>query len=309
MIVASDITESFNSIFEKLCMAIPVKKITDNPAQLAESPVWDPIRQVLYWTDIPAGQVWKYDPDCGRSEMVWQGTMMIGGLTLAEAGLILYGNQGIWRGYWQADGTLGGLISIFDIKLAGDERFNDVIADPRGRVFAGTLTERRADCSLFLLKKGCPEMRVLSDIGNSNGLGFSPDLKWLYHTDTQIRTIKRYEYDIESGRIEHPKLVFEGKEENGKPDGMTVDCEGCLWVACYYAGKVLRLDSDGNLLKEIEIPAKNVTSVAFGGSDFQDLYITTARNKSTSHASDGGGNLYCCTPGVKGRAEWIAQIG
>jgi sugar lactone lactonase YvrE len=159
-------------------------------------------------------------------------------------------------------------------------RFNDGKCDPAGRFLAGTMdnAELLATGSLYSLSSGGLLKTLLTGTRISNGLAWSPDYKILYFIDTPTRQVMAYDYDLYSGDIANPRIALSIPEEMGWPDGMTSDTNGRLWVAMWAGAALTVWDPDsGRLLEKIPIPAKNVTSCAFGGSDQNELYITTAR--------------------------------
>ena len=109
-----------------------------------------------------------------------------------------------------------------------------------------------------------------------NGLGFSPDYRLLYFTDSVARTIYAYDYNVADGELRNRRTLIKVPDDEGLPDGMTVDSEGFIWSAQWYGGCVVRYDPAGVVERKILVPAKQVTSVAFGGKDLTDLFITTA---------------------------------
>jgi len=280
---------------------------------LGECPIWNDEEQALYWTDIPGQRLWRYDRGRDTTEAVWQGDMMVGGFAFTrDNDIILCTDRGVFKLHRPGEGDLELLL---EIPLAADERFNDITTDPRGRIFAGTLTERRVEGVLYRLERGKAPVAVLGDLRTSNGMTFSLDLRYFYHTDSRVRTIRRYDYDMESGAIEHPQVFYEGREADGVPDGITMDVEGCLWVACFRGGKVLRLDGQGRVIDEIAVPAAHVSSVAFGGAGMKELYITTG-SQGTADLSRGGdregrdlgGAVFRAVLDVAGRKEWRADL-
>ena len=298
-------------------MTVAVDSIGNPICLLGECPIWNDDEQALYWTDIPGQRLWRYDRGRGTMGVAWQGDMMVGGFAFTKANdIVMCTDKGVWKLHRGKDREAhGDLELLFEIPMAADERFNDITTDPRGRIFAGTLTERRVEGVLYRLERGKAPVAVLGDLRTSNGMTFSLDLRHFYHTDSRVRTIRRYDYDIESGAIEHPQVFYEGRETDGVPDGITMDAEGCLWVACYRGGKVLRLDSAGQVIDEIAVPAAQVSSVAFGGAALNELYITTgsqgAADLSSGRDSEGrylGGAVFRATPGAAGRTEWRADL-
>jgi D-xylonolactonase len=290
-----------------------VRSIGNRICQLAECPIWNCAEQALYWTDIPQKRIWRYDPAGESFEIAWEGERIVGGYAFTARGdIVLCTDKGVY--YLSRGGEVPELKLLFDIPMVEDERFNDITTDPAGRIFAGTLTERREEGKLYRLEKGRDPVVVLEDIGTSNGMTFSLDEKYFYHTDSHVRTIRRYDYDAGTGEIGNPVVIFKGDEE-WKPDGITMDSEGYIWAACWRGGKVIRIDGDGKIVKELNVPAKLISSVMFGGNKLDELYITTASEGAadTIRGLDAEGNLlggyvYRAKMDVRGRAEWLADF-
>jgi len=282
-----------------------VEPISDVVCELAEGPLWNPRQQCLHWTDIPAGRVWRYDRRTQQTYLFRQVDAFVGGLAFTQAdGLLMFTNKGVLLA--AADGRLS---RVLDVPMAADERFNDVTTDPKGRVFAGTLTERRRDGVLYRLEPGRPPVPVLKGLQTSNGMTFSLDLRHFFHTDSRPRTITRYEYDAATGEISNASVFYHGDARDGSPDGITLDAEGFMWVACYRGGKVVRLDPQGRIEREVALPTKNVSSVMFGGGQLDELYATTARADNGGTAEGIAGRVFRVKPGVRGRPEWPADAG
>ena len=154
---------------------------------------------------------------------------------------------------------------------------------------------KRQDYNLKTEKK-------ISEVTNSNGLAWSPDESIFYYIDTPTLKVRAYDYDAETGIITNPRDVIHFPEEEGFPDGMTIDEEGMLWIAHFSGAKVSRWDpNSGRKLSSISVPAKHVTSCTFGGPDLDELYITTAKLDDTDmdefpHA----GGLFRIKTGIKG---------
>jgi len=276
------------------------------PCELAECPMWNVGEQALYWTDIPNGTIWKYDPTHDTTHKVWQGDRQVGGLAFATDGrLVLCTDQGVAL----LDPTAGRVepVEMWWVPLAADERFNDVTTDSVGRLLAGTLTERRTEGVLYRMEAGRRPVAMLRDLHTSNGMAFRPEERLFYHTDSRPGIITRYLYDPATGDISDPVLIYQGGDEAGSPDGLTIDREGCLWTACYRGGRVQRLSPEGRALAEIRLPTANVTSVTFGGADLRDLYITTARRQGAG-PEDPGGQVFRVRVAVGGRPEWPVRL-
>jgi sugar lactone lactonase YvrE len=186
--------------------------------------------------------------------------------------------------------------------------FNDVIADPQGRVYCGTLPTKDRLGRLYRLDVDGTLTIMVEGIGCSNGMGFSLDHRAMYYTDSGVREIYRFDYDKATGALANQRLFARLREDQGLPDGMTVDAEGCLWSARWDGGCVARYAPDGTELSRIELPAKKVSCVTFGGDDYGDMYITTAGGADKATEGWGAGALFRVCPGVRGLPEFRSRI-
>lgn len=288
--------------------------IADYQCVVGEGPLWHEDEQRLYWTDIVTGRLFRYDPASGHHEQIYSGEQ-VGGFTLQSDGsLLLFMDRGkiaVWR-----DGTLTTLIE--DIPAERPTRFNDVRADPRGRVYCGTISPRFDEGEqdnprgrLYRLDTDLTLTVLLEGVGVSNGIGFTPDLKRLYYTDTPTRQITLFDYDAETGALSNrqPFITVPDEPSEGMPDGMTMDAEGCVWSARWGGGCLVRYAPDGTELQRIAFPARKVSSAIFGGPDLTDLYVTTAGGHQKDVDGAGAGALFRVRPGVKGPREFRSRIG
>jgi len=281
--------------------------IADYACVTGEGPLWHPEEQRLYWVDIPPGKIFRYDPATGQHEQFYQGSEAIGGFTFQEDGsLLLFGARGaigILR-----DGEVTAIIP--EIAEEADGRFNDVIAAPGGRVFCGTMPTDAHDGRLYRLDPDGTLTTLLEGVTVSNGLGFTPDRRGIYHTDTSKKTITLFDFDEATGAISNARsfLDLNGKGEIGMPDGMTVDVEGCVWSARWDGGVLVRYAPDGSELLRVAFPARKVSSAVFGGPDYADLYVTTAGGHDKASNGPGAGALFRLRPGVRGVPEFRSQI-
>jgi sugar lactone lactonase YvrE len=162
-------------------------------------------------------------------------------------------------------------------------RFNDGKPDAAGRFWVGTIYEPRDQpaAEMYVLEKGAVRLAWSGGMTNSNGLGFSPDNRTMYHADTTSHRITRYDFDLAQGTVSNGREVrqFSMDRENGyggRPDGAAVDSEGNYWVAMFEGGRIVKLSPSGDELDVIALPVRCPTMVAFGGDDLRTLYITTA---------------------------------
>lgn len=244
-------------------------------ARLGECPRWDEHEGLLYWVDIDAGQLHRFDPQSGDDEYM-QFDEEIGCFVLQKGGgFILAMRSGFHRlSAWQ-----GKLSAIVDPEAhLATNRFNDGRCDPAGRFLAGTIypPKDRGGANLYSLHTDFQLSHLESDILTSNGLAFSPDGKRMYFSDTPRHVIYRYDYDITTGAVSNRNIFHQFPPGKGRPDGAAVDSEGCYWTAMYEGARVLRLDSSGQIIQEIAVPAFCPTMVAFGDQNLKGLYITTA---------------------------------
>jgi len=279
--------------------------IADYRCVTGEGPMWHPMEQRLYWGDIPTGRMFRYEPATGRHEQFYQGDV-VGGFTVqADGALLLFMERGAVR-IWK-DGALTTI--IHEIPDERETRFNDVFTDTEGRVFCGTMSTRERLGRLYRLDTDGSIHLLLEGIGVSNGMGFTPDRKRLYYTDSSKREIYVFDYDAPTGVISNQRLFVRTPEGEGIPDGMTVDAEGYVWSARWDGGHVFRFSPEGQEVMRVAIPAKKVSCVTFGGPDYTDMYVTTAGGNAKDTDGEGAGALYRVNLGIRGVPEYLSRVG
>ncbi len=279
--------------------------VVDCKNVLGEGPVWCPREQVLWWIDISSPSLWRLEPRAGAVEH-WALPKPPGSFALRRGGgfLIAFRN-----GFATLDAP-GREVRWLDVPglNLGDERFNDGKADRTGRFWTGTL-DRRLGSAIGQLYRVEPGFRVAAvDRGFtiSNGIGWSPDDRMLYFTDTPSRRIYRYDFDPAAGRIANRRVFVEVAEGHGGPDGMTVDAEGYVWSAQFDRWCVNRYAPDGALERSVRLPVQRPTSCMFGGPDLATLYVTSARMDLEGEAladQPNAGGVFALEPGVRGLPE------
>jgi sugar lactone lactonase YvrE len=240
---------------------------------LGESPLWRPFEKRLYWVDILKGLLFTYDPLSGSYE-----TKVTGGILPS----IAFRQQGGFlfctgHGFCLADPS-GVVIQRLADPEAGkaDARFNDGAVDPAGRYWAGTMTEQGATSSLYCLDSRRSVTRMETGLTITNGMGWSPDRKIMYLTDTKRKLIYAYDYDLERGAIDHRRIFVDTSNYPGLPDGISVDTQGFVWSVQNMGGAINRYDPAGKLERTISTPTSAPTSCTFGGEQLTDLYITSS---------------------------------
>jgi len=258
----------------------------------------------LYWCDIPNGRIFRYDPATCTHETCYEGEVC-GGFTIQSNGdLLLFMARGAIRS-WR-DGKLKTVLE--EISDERESRFNDVIADPAGRVFCGTMPTAKRLGRLYRLDCDGELTILLEGVGCSNGMAFSPDHKKMYYTDSTARTIYLFDYDKRTGNLSHQRVFLSTREGDGVPDGATVDSEGCLWSARWDGGCVVRYDPDGKEERRVAFPVKKVSSLTFGGDDYADLYVTTAGGQNSPEEGQYAGALFRVRVGRTGIPECFSRI-
>jgi sugar lactone lactonase YvrE len=242
-------------------------------AELGEGPTWDAAAGRLLWLDILRSRVHTYDPLSGR-RTVRTTEQHVGAVKpRAGGGLVLNLRDGV--GLVDDD---GGFRWLRHEPVPG-RRGNDAAVAPDGSLWAGTMRYDEATGGGTLSRitgDGAAEV-VLDDVTVSNGTGWSPDGRLMYYIDTPTRRIDVFDYDVATGRASGRRPLATVEEGAGYPDGLTVDAEGCVWVALWDGAAVRRYTPSGALDRVVPLPVPRVTACAFGGAGLTDLYITTAR--------------------------------
>ena len=281
--------------------------IADYRCVVGEGPLWHPDEKRVYWLDIPQGRIYRYDPATGTHENCYVGEP-VGGMTLqADGSLLLFGDRGSVR-VWK-EGIVKTILA--DIPEEKGSRFNDVMADTRGRVYCGTMPVGDRLGRLYRLELDGSVTKLLEGITCSNGLGFAPDLEHLYYTDTMRREIYLFDYDEATGDISNRRVfvTVPEAEAEGLPDGMTVDAEGYVWSARWDGYSMVRYAPDGSEATRVRFPAKKVSCMVFGGDDYTDIYVTTAGGDDKAENGETAGALYRVNLGIRGVPEFRSRVG
>ena len=281
-----------------------VDRVGEQTDTLGESPVWCPIQQALYWVDIRAPAVRRFDYASGRI-VTWTMPDLVGSLAVADDGRLVVS---LTRMLALFDPATGALTEIARPSQIGqDQRFNDGKCDPQGRFWVGTMNNvtRAPEGTLYRLGPDATLTPTLSGIRIPNSLAWSPDGRTMYFSDSLLHTIYAFAFDPTTGAISD-RRVFAKTIAPAIPDGATVDRESCLWCAEYDGWRVTRYRPDGQVDRTIELPVQRPTSYAFGGPNLDILYVTTATQRLTAAELAGlplAGALLALRPGVCGIAE------
>jgi len=279
--------------------------VVDCGNMLGEGALWCPRDQVLWWIDIVSVQLWRFEPVSGRTDH-WPLPKRPGSFALRKDGGLLFAFQ---KGFATLDAP-GAEFNWRDVAGLdfGDERFNDGKVDRMGRFWAGTL-DRSVSNAIGRLFRLDPDFRVTTmDRGFtvSNGIGWSPDDRVMYFTDTPSRHIYCYDFDAVAGEISNRRVFAEVAPGHGGPDGMTVDAQGYVWSAQFDRWCIHRYAPDGSLDRSIRLPVQRPTTCMFGGPDLATLYVASARFDLPADAhltQPQAGGVFALDPGVRGLPE------
>ena len=281
----------------------PVQCVADVHAVLGEGPVWVAREGALYWVDINARKVFRLGDDGQVRE--WPTPFRVGSLAPRMSGGFIAGtDQGI--------AAIDFATSKFEILLKPEEnlrgnRFNDGKVDRRGRFWVGSMddSERQASGTLYVLEPGLNLSAIDSGYHVTNGPAFSPSGETMYENDSARQLT--YAFDIAlDGSASNRRIFLQHQAGDGFPDGMTVDSEGCLWIAFWDGWCVRRYSPAGEWLETVKLPVQRPTSCAFGGPDLDRLYITSASRDFDADAlamQPNAGGVFMLLPGVRGLSE------
>ncbi|MBE7556887.1 MAG: SMP-30/gluconolactonase/LRE family protein [Anaerolineales bacterium] len=293
--------------------------IAQDNNRCGEGPIWDAAQDRLIWNDLNSSLVFQYVPATSAKSVISRNLNAAGIALNYDGNLVFAGMTGLHL--WLAQDNYQTIAAEHDGETL---IFNDILADPQGRLYAGTyywnekemerpgkLYRIDSDGSIYVMDEG---------IELSNGLGLSPDNRTLYYADSTARRIYAYDVSPKTGDLSHRRVFIQVPLSEGLPDGLTVDAEGYVWSAQWYGSQVVRYDPEGRVERRIELPVAQVTSVAFGGPDLADLYITSAAESwpawPNPYAPSGyhpdkvelGGSLYRLSLDIQGKAEHYAKF-
>jgi L-arabinonolactonase len=286
---------------------IKAECVAREEAIVGESPVWSPGEQALYWVDITGRKIHQFHPSTGATE-TFQLSEPVTALALrAQGGLVL---------------SLRKDFALFDLESRQltylgnpeqdrpDNRFNDAKCDRQGRFWAGTMGDVHWDepsGALYRLDPDRTITRLQGDVICANGMGWSPDNRTMYFTESFRYSIFAYDFNAAEGTISNRRLFASvDKSSGGFPDGLTVDAAGHVWSVHNAIGRVVRYTPDGRIERMVELPVPRPCGCIFGGEQLDTLYITTARETLTPEQLSQyplSGSLFAATPGVRGLAE------
>jgi sugar lactone lactonase YvrE len=288
-----------------------VDLVQDARAMIGEGPVWDDRSGRLYWVDIPVGRLHRFSPS-DLSDLPIDFGQPVGSVGLGANGGVA---AALRDGFALVPSGEEAVTMRIDVEseITGN-RMNDGRCDQAGRFWAGTMAspwEGKPGCgSMYCLEETSGTLaarRLFGPVTVSNGIDWSGDGRRLYYIDSATQQVAVFDFDVDSGVPRNRRTFVDIPPGDGFPDGMMVDADDCVWVALFGAGRLRRYTPAGTIDREVVLPVTLVTSMAFGGSDLGDLYVTTAKHRLTAAQQDEqvhAGGLYCCRPGPVGRPPY-----
>lgn len=278
--------------------------MTDRIAYHAEGPVWWPRLNTLRFVDMLHGAVVTLSPT-GAPIRTSVGSPIAAVIRPRVDGGAIVATE---RHLAVADEEdLSDLAPVIELFLPAqpigrpstDLRCNEGGCDPQGRFYVGTMAynRQRGVASLYRWN-GTGKQTVLTGVTIANGIAWSPDGTRAYFNDTETGATSQFDYS--SGQLTNRRVFVRFTPMQGRPDGLTVDAEGGVWVALNQGGAIHRYDADGRLSAVVELPVRQVTSCAFGGAGLDRLFITTSRENLPEHAEPAAGSIFVADPGVRG---------
>lgn len=255
-----------------------VECVLDAKAALGESAIWDDGDGALYWCDIDGNTVFRFDPSSGTNVATDIGEKA-GCIARAERGGLIVGTD---TGIYRLDLETGTKALMATPEADRPEnRFNDSCTDRQGRWWLGSSgmmkPPRTGESAFYRMDLDGTVMRWKDGITTTNGLAFSPDGRTMYFSDSfgTVRTIWSAPYDPDTGTPGTPSVFFDTKDEPGRPDGGTVDADGCYYMAGVGGWQVLRLTPAGEVDMVIDMPVERPSKPAFGGPNHDTLFVTS----------------------------------
>nr|XP_040049170.1 regucalcin isoform X1 [Gasterosteus aculeatus aculeatus]XP_040049180.1 regucalcin isoform X1 [Gasterosteus aculeatus aculeatus] len=289
--------------------SVKVECVVKESASIGEGPVWEESEQTLMFVDITGQKIHRWSPSTNQIQSLETGGTVGFVVPRRSGGYVAGVGRSIVAVDWSTQ-VMTSLVVVDEDKT--NNRLNDGKVDPIGRLLAGTMgreeqpAEVRKQGSLFSVNFDLSVTKHLSQVDISNGMDWSLDQKTFFYIDSLSLTVDAFDYDTNSGEIGNRRVVYRMEKGEGLPDGMTVDSDGCLWVACYNGGRVINIDPvTGVRLQTVSLPVTKTTSCCFGGPDYSDLYVTSAclgLNESGRRQQPLAGSTFRVTGlGVKGQ--------
>ena len=288
-------------------MSLQFDLFSDYSCELGEGPFWDSKRSRLHWVDIIGKKIISQNLD-GSNIHALEVDGNPGCVVLSDDGTMV---AGVDNQISSLDGG-GNLLKVLaDTKEGSGLRFNDGKCDPSGRFWVGSMDRKEKNKLGSLYSWNSIEGLVNREQGVtvSNGMGWSPDNSLFYYIDSPTSEVSVYDFDLSTGRINNKRRFISFSEEDGFPDGMTIDNEGRLWIAFWGGSKIICVNPDSKAIEEVvSFPVSKITSCAFGGEKMDQLFITSAKVQVNEKDEPMAGKTFVVSLGVKGLPSFNLKL-
>lgn len=280
-------------------MSLQFDLFSDYSSELGEGPFWDSKRSRLHWVDIIGKKIISQNLD-GSNIHALEVDGNPGCVVLSDEGTMVAGVDNQISSF---DGG-GNLLKVLaDTNEGSGLRFNDGKCDPSGRFWVGSMDRKEKNKLGSLYSWNSVEGLVNREQGVtvSNGMGWSPDHYLFYYIDSPTREVSVYDFDLPTGSIKNKRTFISFSEEDGFPDGMTIDADGRLWVAFWGGSKIMCIDAQSKRVEEvIQFPVSKITSCAFGGEQMDQLFVTSAKVQVSEVDEPMAGKTFVIELGITG---------
>lgn len=278
----------------------PLNNVLEARARLGEGPVWDSTHKLLYWVDIYNHRVNQFNPATGQN-LFFDVKDVVGCIALAGANRLIMAQRHCLAYLNTKTEEITPIMEVEANMLSN--RFNDGKCDPQGRFWFGSMSPGKPQASLYRFDRDGSLHIMETGLTISNGLGWSPDQKTFYLTDSEQQKIYAYDFNAVTGNISNRRVIVNLTGESFYPDGLTIDSKGNIWSAMWDGWCVIRFNPAGEEILRVQLPVKCPTNCTFGGEELKSLYITTASvglSQEDIEKSFYSGDLFCLQTDIPG---------
>jgi sugar lactone lactonase YvrE len=283
------------------------EQLVHSQNRLGETPIWVPEEHAIYWVDWGGLSTCRFRINSGEFNTYPVSIPVTALARRAHGGWVAVAQNGLYD--WDPNVNIYTAFAGTPVPGNVDICYNDAVVDRQGRLLLGTYSAQDVFApsgSLYCLDPGECLQELDTGYATANGMGVSPDGKTIYVTDMRHRQIIALDYDPQQSIVSRRRVFAVVPENEGMPDGLTVDAEDFVWSGHWDGWRLTRYDPDGKIERQISFPVQHVISMAFGGENMDELYVTTANwglSDTERRQQPYAGDLFRLYPGVKGLLE------